>query len=73
MDKNNYNRYKIKFSELIDLKRTYNVITINELQAFADPQRAYKYGPFSDIFDLIKDTVKFNKELHLYIKKALLK
>ena len=25
------------------------------------------------LFDLIKDTVKFNKELHLYIKKALLK
>ena len=46
---------------------------MNELEAFADPQTAYKYGPFLDKLDLIKDAIKFNKELHLYIKKALLK
>ena len=42
----------------------------NELDVIANPKRSTNYG-FSDKFDLIKE-IKFNKELVLYVKKALI-
>jgi len=73
LDQNNNKRYKIKISELLAHSETYDIISINELEMFADPQKTFSTS-LSDSFDLIKDKdIEFNKELHLFIKKALIK
>ena len=71
LDQNNNKRYKIKISELLAHSEIYNIISINELEAFADPKLFFPKS-ISDSFDLIED-IEFNKELHLFIKKALIK
>ena len=71
LDQNDNKRYKIKISELLVHSEIYDIISINELEAFADPKPFFSKS-ISDSFDLIKD-VEFNKELHLFIKKALIK
>ena len=70
-DKKNYTRYKILLSELIKESDKYGTITKNELDKIADPIDGQVYYGFSDKLDLIKD-MQFDKELYLYVKKALI-
>ena len=67
-DKNNLLRYKISLQELINENEfnIFDVILLDQL----DVGDYYKYN--LSALDLIKNSITFNENFTLYIKKALL-